>query len=445
MQLIGARTAEETTRQEVVRVLMDVLRTDQSSARDVKVAALIALGLVKMQTFVADPVQPADGEKPEPVQAHDSRTALIDAVLEYFEDEDNEFLVRAHAPVTLARLIEGLPDGPEQDDLYDVYKQKVADVLLKRFGKHSKEPDEVLQSSATALGLIGDNDADKVDAAIRKSLFDNPHKDQQIEYFTYVAVAHAAGEMGKGDDPAGKSLEETRKYLLKELTKGRKPESRAWVGLSIGVLGAMLNDAGEGGRLGMTSELRAELAGAKNPSEVGAYAIAAGILQDEDSIPILIEKLRKSGDDEARGYICVGLGLMNASKAIPAIEEIIEKSKYRPVLLQQAAIALGMMGDKQLVDKLIDMLLDAESLSTQASISSALGFIGDSRSIDPLVDMLEDESITEVARGFAAAALGIVADKEDLPWNSKIGVDLNYRASVQTLNDQEGKGILNIL
>jgi len=32
-----------------------------------------------------------------------------------------------------------------------------------------------------------------------------------------------------------------------------------------------------------------------------------------------------------------------------------------------------------------------------------------------------------------------------MPWNSKISVDLNYRASTPTLNDQEGTGILNIL
>ena len=71
---------------------------------------------------------------------------------------------------------------------------------------------------------------------------------------------------------------------------------------------------------------------------------------------------------------------------------------------------------------------------------------GDHRSIDPLVTMLQNDGLTERARGFAAVALGIVADKEDLPWNSKIGVDLNYRASTSTLTDQSsGTGILDIL
>jgi len=75
----------------------------------------------------------------------------------------------------------------------------------------------------------------------------------------------------------------------------------------------------------------------------------------------------------------------------------------------------------------------------------ALGFIGDSRSIDPLVSMLEDKSLTDSARGFAAVALGIVADKEPLPWNSKISVDINYRANTTSLTSPEGTGILDIL
>jgi len=141
----------------------------------------------------------------------------------------------------------------------------------------------------------------------------------------------------------------------------------------------------------------------------------------------------------------VALGLMGAREATPEIGKIVKDSKYRPDLLKQAAIALGLLGDKELVPDLIDMLSEASRPATQAAISSALGFIGDQRSIDPLVEMLEDKEITPAARGFAAVALGIVADKELLPWNSKIAVDLNYRASTQTLNDQTGTGILNIL
>ena len=58
--------------------------------------------------------------------------------------------------------------------------------------------------------------------------------------------------------------------------------------------------------------------------------------------------------------------------------------------------------------------------------------------------MLFDTKVSELARAFAAVALGGVADKESLPWNSKIGTNMNYRASVETLTNQS-TGILDIL
>ena len=128
------------------------------------------------------------------------------------------------------------------------------------------------------------------------------------------------------------------------------------------------------------------------------------------------------------------------------ITEIVKDSTYRPQLLQQASIALGLLGDQNVVQDLIDTLANSKSLATQAALSAALGFIGDKRSIDPLVEMLGNKNLTDRARGFAAVALGIVADKEELPWNSKIAQNLNYIASTQTLNDNAGgTGILNIL
>jgi HEAT repeat protein len=160
----------------------------------------------------------------------------------------------------------------------------------------------------------------------------------------------------------------------------------------------------------------------------------------------MMKRLDSEKDEGARGYLAVGLGLMNAREAVTKINSIVDDSKYRPDLLKQAAIALGLLGDKELVPKLITLLQESKGLATQASLSSALGFIGDQRSIDPLVLMLQNESLTERARGFAAVALGIVADKELLPWNSKIGLDLNYRASTETLTNQSsGTGILDIL
>ena len=73
-----------------------------------------------------------------------------------------------------------------------------------------------------------------------------------------------------------------------------------------------------------------------------------------------------------------------------------------------------------------------------------IGFIGDKRSIQPLKDLLFDDKLSDLSRAFAAVALGGVADKQPLPWNSAIGVNMNYRAAVETLTNSQ-TGILDIL
>ena len=113
--------------------------------------------------------------------------------------------------------------------------------------------------------------------------------------------------------------------------------------------------------------------------------------------------------------------------------------------MRQAAIGLGLMGDTTLVPDLLVMLGQAKTLASQAAVASALGFIGDARSIDPLVAMLQRKEISETARGFAAVALGIVADKESLPWSAKVSININYRANTSTLTTPEGTGLLDIL
>ena len=79
-----------------------------------------------------------------------------------------------------------------------------------------------------------------------------------------------------------------------------------------------------------------------------------------------------------------------------------------------------------------------------SAIASGLGFIGDRRTIRPLLDLLFDKELTQLARAFAAVALGGVCDKELLVWNSKIAVNMNYRAAVETLTNRVN-GILDIL
>ncbi|MBZ0152670.1 MAG: hypothetical protein K8J09_14190, partial [Planctomycetes bacterium] len=76
--------------------------------------------------------------------------------------------------------------------------------------------------------------------------------------------------------------------------------------------------------------------------------------------------------------------------------------------------------------------------------ATAIGRIGDRRSLDTLTKLLADASRAPLPRAFAAVALGCIADRADLPWTSKISLDINYRAVVETLLDTQS-GILDLL
>jgi len=299
--------------------------------------------------------------------------------------------------------------------------------------------------------VIGDCDGDELDADIRKALAEVPDNinDRLARNYALIALAQVGGRPGTGADPVAgldpKDKQNPRAVLMNQLAKAQSA-TRPWAALGLAILERNLDDAKQPTSLDSKRALREALRDSKSPAEVGGYAVAVGIVKDEESKGALRDKLENMSDDESRGYCAIGLGLMDDRQAIEQIQGVIRKSKYKPELLKQAAIGLGLLGDKSIVTDLITMLGEATGLSSQAAISSALGFIGDARSVDPLIAMLQDSGKTALARGFAAAALGIVADKEELPWNTKISVNINYKANTTTLTSPHtGNGILDIL
>jgi len=437
--LIGSSSASEETRRQInaacIKLLDGVGKT--MGTRDVQVACLTSIGLT--------PLMVEAGNDSEATPAQGGPSTLKDQLqwlLGFYLDETNNFLIRAHAPTAMGRLLQGVDDPSLETE---VASQLEAD-LAKKSGKQN----EIRQSCALALGQIGDCDGDELDVEIRAALMAaHDSGDLQTSHFALIGLAQVAGRPGTGaGDPiaavmADKKEGNPRAFLAQQLVKGSRT-AQTWSALAIAVMERSLDDAQQDSSTEMKDLLRTVLADAKSPDHVGAYSIACGIARETRAKDALIKNLDDVRDIEARGYTAVALGLMNETSAIAPIQAIVKKSQYQAELLKSAAIGLGLLGDKKLVPELTAMLDQAAGLSSQAAISSALGFIGDSRSIDPLIAMLEDDQKTDLARAFAAVALGIVADKEELPWNSKIGVNINYRANTTTLTDGKG-GILDIL
>ncbi|MDG1499962.1 MAG: HEAT repeat domain-containing protein [Planctomycetota bacterium] len=430
LSLVGRATAKDALRVEIANALRLALLGDESATRDIEVACVIALGNITL----------GKGSPELALQEDDISTAEQQAefLLAYFQDRSNPYLARAHCPRSMARLAQ------ESDSLGDDWKAKLAASFMGVVqARTSSEKDAVVQSCVLALGLLGDRDGDELDKRIRKCLREASGKnlDSQSRYFSLVALGQVGAREGNPEDNAG--VPEIQKHFLSRMVKGAGANStmRPWSALGAGLFVAGMGDETP---LPIVQALNSQLA-EERTARVGGYAIAAGLAGQEDSIPVLQERLTDVRDDQARGYICVALGMLDAKEAKQDVRKIVSESTYNGPLLRQAAIGLGLLGDEEAVADLVEKLSLSKSLTTQAALAGALGFIGDRTSLDPLVDLLGNSTRPDAARGFAAAALGSICAKEDLPWNYSFGRDINYRASTYTLTGENGTGILDIL
>jgi HEAT repeat protein len=153
---------------------------------------------------------------------------------------------------------------------------------------------------------------------------------------------------------------------------------------------------------------------------------------------------KHESDTRTAGYICIGLGLLRDPGATQQLSDVMARSTRRPFLLQQCAVALGILGDRNANEQLVGMLKENDSVAVLAAIASAIGRIGDRRAIDQLITMSKDRSMSKLGRAFVAAALGGIGDKDELPWNVPLSVDCNYATGMDTLTNG-ATGVLDIL
>ncbi|MCP4091927.1 MAG: hypothetical protein GY747_00620 [Planctomycetes bacterium] len=412
--MIGRATNEESIKSEVAHILTEVLATDSSAVKDLRVACVISLGVL---------------ETTEP-------TVIVDTLSGFLAEAEDSPIVLAHIPNAMAKLMRKVPAG-------DLTRQAVVNQLLQVLEKKYKCSPLIKQSAVQSLGMLA-----TANDPLNYELFDHLARlsksggDQQLKHYTAISMAY----LGAADPQLRDDVTE---FLVKKMQKSNtlyKP----WCGLALGVMAFQLHDAGaDFSPIAMEATHNAFLDN-KAPQRKGAYAIAMGLMGNQAASQDILQSLVDSSDSEYRGYAAVALGLLNANQAVLVLSETVQDSKRDPGLLRQASIGLGLMKDRGAINNLLPYLKPESGkrprLSILAAVASALGYIGDKSSVQPLVETMSNERLTPLGRAFAAVALGMVADKEVLPWNSVFSEDLNYRAAVSTLVDQTtSTGILDIL
>ncbi len=398
--------------------LQGILQQEKRGDRNTVVAVINAMGLLNL-----------DQEQSQERYLLESALRELDGF--YKEDLGrSRQLIQSHVPPAIAKLL-----GRGDSALHHYYKQQ----FLKELFPKKKRPNDIYRSSVLALGqmVMPNRTGKEEDSRYSRELLQyyKQGRESQARYFALIALGQIGGEAN-------------RAALLTELAKGSKALEKPWVALALGVycykqLEGDLNAAVDE-TIGRA--IAKEFRKVKNPEATAAFAVALGLCKYQDSADDLMAMLgRKKDSDELAGYLCIGLALMDCNKAKDQIHDLVLTSVCRPERLQQAAIALGKLGDKRVANTLAQRLQGKDpNLAKISAISTALAFIGDRRTIMPLKDMLFDEQLTVLSRACAAKALGGVADKERLPWNSKIARNMNYRATVETLT-QSNTGVLDIL
>jgi HEAT repeat protein len=420
-----AFSGDVTVKRRCFEVLRSVLEDPDLVSRDLKVAAIEAIGLL------------------EPNAEESAQKRLLDESLHALETYYRKHLgvgdqlIQAHVPPAIARLLGR--EGPAV--LVQYYAGLFLDDLT---GKETdRNSNDIRRSAVLALGqLAPPNDGDEASAVYSRALLEAfaKNRDRQARYFSLIALGQIGGV-------------ENRKALVEIFTKANDSLEKSWAALALGIHARNAYEMVE--RHGLDPDvdqligrtLHGALLARKNPEVVSAVAIALGLSRYTDAADDLRDLLyQHSHQDDLAGYLCVGLGLMGDTRSNKDITDLVTRSVRRPELLRQGAVALGMLGDKAVADLLQTMLVQGgQNLATMSAVASAMGLVGDRRSIAPLVETMFDESLTDLSRAFAGVALGGVADKEPLPWNSRLAAHGNYRASVETLTTLSGTGILDIL
>ncbi len=427
--LLAERSDQPVVRARVFAALSRGLHGD---SREVQGAALVAMGhvLLGWEPLAADAA-------PSLLLTARSRPEAIAEVLAFLADETVPEETRAHAPVTLARLLTGAPE-----DL----RASVASALLALLSDQSRAGRELQNGAVLALGGIADCGELPIDRRVRAELeriaLQATHH-RLTRYMAGIALAQAASRPGHGAQPFD-GLASARKLLVRQIDHSRG-QTLCWSALALGILERDAGARGEMPAPEVCDGLRKMLQHNRTPEVAGAAAIALGLIRDVESVPALYERMLDTGEAHVRGYCALALGMIGATAAVDGVHAVVEAAESQPFALQQAAIGLGLLGDQSISSLLFSLLSRASDPEVQASIAAALGWLRDPRPIGPLAERLADTELGATPRTWTAVALGRICDVDPWPWVARWSVGANYDAPLASLVDEDFKsGLLDL-
>lgn len=422
---VGRRTRAAAVRRYCVHHLAKALGERDGDSIDVAVACVVALGHVRL------PVTTDTAAEDGPLPASDSRAGQIALLSALLQDGSLYDDVRSFLPVTLARLASDIP----------VQRGILIQELAGRLDSRAQETDAVRASCVQALGMLVSAQQVAVDEVARQRLFEVARRGTRLERgLAFAALGRIGGRQAEG--LVGQVPVLVRDFLMERLVKGKSQE-RPWAALGLGLLEHGALRAGKPFFSETRSTLREVLARTARPDHVGALCIALGLAGDAEALPLVAAQAVK-GDETARGHAAAALGLLRAANRIGVLRSLVVQGR-QPQVAREAAIALGLIGDRGATTALLQQALRGRFQSHRVSALLCVGLTKDVEAMEPLLELLASEEESAILRGYAAVALGTLVDKEREPWSHALAAGVSWWSAPPTLFDPDsGLGVTDV-
>jgi HEAT repeat protein len=262
---------------------------------------------------------------------------------------------------------------------------------------------ETKRAAALALGRLlrdaSQPDADGADRAARalRECFEK-ESDTVLRGFSAVAL-------GGARPPRSLPL------LMEAIDHGGNASVKPYCALALG-LGARTAGGDEAKKIG--SFLRAELEKAAQLELGSALSLGLGLARATDGEEDLLERVKWPRlPAPTRGAAAQAVGLLGTvtPAAVDALREAANDGG--PGVVEDAALALGLLGQRAIARDLAIRLPRAGSAHAQSRLMLALIYLAHTESVEPLLLVLRDKGTPSTAREFAAVALGILGDPRD--------------------------------
>jgi HEAT repeat protein len=188
-------------------------------------------------------------------------------------------------------------------------------------------------------------------------------------------------------------------YLLRTLAANTK-SLRPWAALALGIAG----------RKSPSPEVAKALREAgeheSNPANRSAYWLAAGLLRDQESLPLLTQALGQASDPRNRMYAATALALLGGDEAHRVLRGALALDGS-PLVRAAIAQSLGCLGrgeDVELIAGSLDTLNDPE---LQAMATTALGFHASYDALRRLSDLARSKEGSSQRRAAAIEGAGM--------------------------------------